>query len=884
VNWWQRFRKTAQLESQLDAELRFHFERQVEDKIREGMPEEEARRCARLGFGGLDQVKEECRDARGTMWAEATRRDLQFAWRTLWKSPGFALAAICTLALGIGANTAIFSVVYAVLLKPLPYADPGRLVSVAGVVPQLRARFPSLAIRARDFDAYRRSNSVFSGISALRSQDFNLTGAGEPEKLYGARVSANFFSMLGVQPEVGRTFSPDEDEPGRDRVVVISHDLWARRFGADPGLLDRTVSLDGQSYTVIGILPEGFLFPTGNQLHPSVQFGPRVDVWKPMAFTPGEIRNAGNWAYGCMARLKPGASLAQAHENLNAIAATVPFPDGRMTGQAQIVPLSEVFAGKARQGLLVLLGAVALLLLIACVNLANLLLARMSARGREFATRAALGASRGRLVRQLLTEAAVIASLGALVGLLIAFWGSRLLVSLGPADSPAVQSAQLNGPVLLFTVVIALAAGIAFGLAPAFYAARSGAYENLASRGTASGRRTGRVRQALVAVEVALSTALLVGAGLLLRSFVNVMHVDKGFAAERILAADLSLSGKQYPRERMVAFYQELTGRIGALPGVLSAGIVTAPPLGGKARRGESGPVYFETDTDAARTVDRPFGTFQSVTKGYFATVGIPLRAGRLLEDQEGVPATVISAGLAHKLWPGESLENIVGRRIKLNHWAADPVTIVGITGDVRADTLESDPYPAAYRPVSQAPFSDVTLVVRTAQEPETLASAVRGTVWKLDRNLPVSSMQTMREIVSASTAQRRFQMMLIVTFAVLSLALAAVGIYGVTTYAVSRQTQEIGLRMALGARQSSVLISVLAHGLRPAAGGLVLGSAAALAAAASIRALLFGIEPLDPLTLGGVSLMLLLAATLACYLPARRASCVDPVVALRCE
>ncbi len=884
MNWWQRLRRKDQLETELDAELRFHFERQVADNTRQGMPEEEARRRARLEFGGLDQVKEDCRDARGTFWVEATLQDIRFALRTLRKSPGFAIAAICTLALGIGANTAIFSVVYAVLLKPLPYADPGQLVSVAGVVPQMSARFPSIAMRAHDFDAYRRSNAVFSAISALRSQDFNLTGAGEPERLYGARVSANFFSMLGVQPQRGRMFVPEEDEPGRDRVVVISHGLWARRFGADPGVLNRTLSLDGQSYTIVGIMPAGFLFPTGKQLHPMVLFGPRVDVWKPMAFSAGELQQRGNWAYGCMARLKPGVSLVQAHENLNAIAATVPFPDGRMTAQTQIVPLSEVFSGKVRQGLIVLLGAVGLLLLIACVNLANLLLARLSARGREFATRAALGASRWRLVRQFLTETSVIASIGAAAGLLIAQWGTRLLVSLGPADSPALQSSQLNGPVLLFTVIVAVATGVAFGLVPAFEAARGDLHGNLASRGAASGRRTGRFRRVLVAVEVALSTGLLVAAGLLLHSFVKVMNVDKGFTVERILAADLSLSERQYSRERGIAFYQELVGRVSTLPGVISAGIVTAPPLGGKARRGESGPVYFETDTDPARTVDRPFGTFQSVTKGYFATLGIPLRTGRLLEDQEPAPATVISAGLACKLWPGESLESIVGRRIKLNHPAANPVTVVGITGDVRADTLESEPFPAAYRPVSQAPFGDVTLVVRTAQEPQALASAVRREVWKLDRNLPVASMQTMREIVSASTAPRRFQMMLIVLFAALSLALAVVGIYGVTSYSVARQTQEIGLRMALGAQQADVLRSVLAQGLFPVLVGLVLGLVAAGIAAVSIRSLLFGIEPLDPAALGGVAGILLLAATLACYLPARRAACVDPVIALRFE
>jgi predicted permease len=884
VNWWRRLRKGGEAEQQLAAELRYHVERQVEDNIRAGVPEEEARRRVRLEFGGVDQVKEECRDARGTMWVEATLQDLQFAWRTLWKSSGFALAAICTLALGIGANTAIFSVVYAVLLKPLPYAEPGQLVSVAGVVPGMRARFPSMPMRARDFDAYRRSNSVFSGMSALRSQDVNLTGVGEPERLYGARVSANFFSTLGSQPERGRTFSPEEDEPGRDHVVVISHDLWVRRFGADPGVLNSTVSLDGQSHVVVGIMPEGFLFPTGKQLHPMVLFGPRVDVWKPMAFGAGELQQRGNWAYGCMARLKPGVSLAQAHEDLNAIAATVPFPDGRMTAQTQIVPLSEVFSGQVRQGLLVLLGATALLLLIACVNLANLLLARMSARSREFATRAALGASRWRLARQLLAESSLIASMGAVAGLLIALWGTRLLVSLGPADSPTLRSSQLNAPVLLFTAIVAVVTGVAFGLLPAFEAARGDMYGNLASRAVASGRRTGRFRRVLVSLEVALSTGLLVMAGLLLHSFVKVMNVDKGFAIERILSADLSLSGKRYPTDRVITFYQELAGRVSKLPGVISAGVVTAPPLGGKARRGENGPVYYEDDTDPARTVDRPFSTFQSVTKGYFATLGIPLRTGRLFEDQEAAPAAVISAGLARRLWPGDSFASIVGRRIKLNHQGAVPVVIVGITGDVRADALENDPSPAVYRPVSQAPFGDLTLVVRTAQEPESLASVVRTEVRQLDSSLPVASMQTMREIVSASTAPRRFQLMLIIVFAGLALALAVVGVYGVASYSVARQTQEIGLRIALGAQQGDVLISVLAHGLRPVVLGLVLGSAAAALAAASLRALLFGVEPLDPISLGGVSLILLFAATPACYLPARRAACVDPVIALRTE
>ncbi len=810
-------------------------------------------------------------------------RDLRYALRMLGKSPGFALVATFSLALGIGANAAIFSVVYAVLLKPLPYVEPDRLVSIAGFVPEMRATIPTMALRAADFDAYRRSGSAFSGMAALRPQDFNLTGSGEPVRLYGARVSANFFSLLGVPPEHGRGFLPEEDVPGRDHVVVISHDLWEGRFGADPGVLNRVVSLDGESYTVVGILPKGFLFPTGKQLHPMLTFGPRVDVWKPIAFSTGELQHRGNWAYGCLARLKPDVTPDQARENLDAIAATLPFPDGK-TVRTQVVPLHEVFSGPVRRGLLLLLGAVAVLLLIACVNLANLLLARTSARSVELATRMALGASRYRLARQLLTESVTLAGLGAAMGLLVGYWGNRLLVSLGPADTPAARSSELCGPVLLFTVVVAVATGVAFGLAPAVAAAGGDLRERLSSRGATFGHRAGRVGRTLVVVEVALCTALSVGAGLLLHSFAKVMRVDRGFTAERILTAELSLPHERYPSERTVAFCRELADRVGSLPGVVSAGIATAAPLGGKGGRGENGPVYFEADNDPAVTSERPFADFPSVTEGYFTALDIPLRAGRLLEDRESTPATVISAGLARRLWPGRPLEAAIGRRIKLNHPAAEPVVVVGIVGDVRSRTLEGEPSPTAYRPVSQAPFGDVTLVVRAAEAPETLAQAIRSAVWEIDRSLPVTAMRTMAETVSESTAERRFQAMLVLLFAGLSLVLAALGIYGVTSYSVSRRSREISLHMALGAQRGEVLFSVLAQGLRPVVIGLLIGLAAAALGGSSIRTLLFGIEPLDPLSLAAVSLVLLSTALLACYVPARRAASIEPMAVLRCE
>jgi predicted permease len=702
---------------------------------------------------------------------------------------------------------------------------------------------------------------------------------GEPERLHGAIVSANFFSLLGTPPELGRTFLPEEDVPGHDRVVVISHDLWVRRFGADPRTLGRTLPLDGKSYLVVGVMPAEFPVPTGMQLMATVPFGPRVDIWKPIAFSPQDLKAECCWDYCMLARLKPGVTNAQAQVQLDAIAASIAgrSRDLHYDLRTELIPIRKILSGETGQALPLILGAVGLLLAIACLNLANLLLARISTRRREFATRAALGAPRRRLVRQLLTESLVLASFGASAGLFLAHWGTRLLVSLGPADSPALQSGRINGPVLLFTLIAALVTGVAFGLAPAFESARRDLHENLqdGSRGMTSGRRAGRLRRALVTAEVALCTGLLLVASLLLHSFVKVLSVDKGFAVEKILTADLTLSAGQSP----AVFYREILDRIRALPGVLSAGAVSALPL--QHENGNTA-VYLETDTKPS--LDRPASLFRYVTPGYFAAMGIPLLAGRSFGDQEPAPVVAISAGLADRLWPGQPPSHVVGLRLRVGDVNARPATVVGVIGHVRTAGLEGKPLPTVYLPHAAFPSPAMSLVVRTAQEPQALARAVRSEVWKLNRNLPIPTMRTMREIVSAAVARRRFQMVLIALFAALSLALAVVGIYGVTSYSVAHRTREIGLRMALGASRAHVLQLVLAQGLRPVLGGLALGLVFAGSAAISLRSLLFGIGPLDPLALGAVSGTLLLAATLACYLPARRASSVDPATVLRLE
>jgi len=886
MNWWQRLTHRDRMEDRLSAELKHHFDCLVADGIRAGLTEPEARRAARLEFGGLTQVAEDCREARGTLWLESAGADFRYALRTLRRAPGFSCAVIATLALGIGANTAIFSVVYAVLLKPLPYVRPAELVAIDTHLREMRDRFPSLPVTAAAFTEFRRSSRKLAGIAAVGPAGFTMTGDGEPERVFGARVSANLFSMLGVMPEHGRAFLPEEDHPGRDHVVILSHDFWMRRFAGDPSVVGRGLILDGARYEVVGIMPAGFLFPTGKELHPLAPLPAYDDLWKPIAFSAAEMRGQlEGWDYGVMARLAPGATIARANQELDSICAAISktFPaDMRFTLGARIKPLRTVYSGDVRQGLVTLAGAVALLLLIACVNLANLLLARLGSRGREFATRAALGAPRLRLVRQLLTECLTIAFVGGAAGLALAEAGTRALIAMAPGDLTGVRAAGLSAPVLWFAALASIATAIAFGLLPAWQTARRDLHENLkeGARSATSGRRSGRMRRALVAVEVALSTGLLAVAGLLLHSFVQVMHVDKGFNAERVLAADLDLPEKRYGSARGTAlFLSRLVDEVRGLPSVVSAAAVSALPLTGDYN---TRMICLESDTKILP--DRPVASYRVVTPGYFGTMEIPLLAGRLLAAEEPAPAALLSASLAHKLWPGRAPRDVLGLRVRPGGADVDPVTVVGIVKDVRGDGLEKDPLPTIYRPYAQEPFESMTLVLRTARDPGALAPAVRATVTKLDRNLAMPNMHTMRQIISSTVARRRFQMTLVLLFAALALVLAAVGIYGVTSYAVSLQTQEIGLRMALGAGQDEVIRGALVRGMRPVLLGIAAGLVTACTGAALVRSLLFGVGALDPLAFGGAVTVLLSVAAVACYVPARRGSRLDPVSALRAE
>jgi predicted permease len=874
----------------LDQDIREHIEREIQDNLERGMPPLEARRQALLTFGNVALVREDTRAVWVWQWLEQAAQDSRYAIRTLRRSPGYAAVAVLTLALGIGANTAIFSAVYAVLLKPLAYESPEGLVTISSHIAQTQARFPTLPVRAVDFLELRRSSRSLSELSAVQSVEFNLTGTGEPERLYGARVSSNFFSMVGIAPAIGRTFAPEEDEPGRDQVAILSHDVWVRRFGGESNIIGRPVSLNGQTFTVIGVMPRDFPFPVGRQLHQLVPLGPRVDIWKPMAFSKEEVTSEGSWNYGVIARMKSGATLPAVQDELNAIAQVI---SERVRVQSkgldidirlQTKPLSEVFSGNIRRELLMLMATVALLLLIACINLANLLVARTSSRLRELATRAALGASRSRLMRQLLTESGIVALLGGAVAVIAALWGMQLLVAQAPPDSRvALLTSPVNGPVLLFTLVAALVTGLVVGLVPALEIGRRGLFTDLRDgvRGATASIRGIRVGQALVAVEAALTCGLAIVAGLLLHSFVNVLQVDTGFRSEQVLAVDLSLPRRSYGQAQAEQFYQQLVERTRALPGVHAAGAVNVLPL---VSESTTSLIRLEEDADYTNDLQRPIAVYRVATPGYLPAIGVPLQAGRWFEDQEPQPVALISAGLAGRLWPTEPFSSVVGRRIRNGDLTTPLVTIVGIVGDVRSGALDREPMPAIYRPQQRSGWLDMTVVARTSGDPIALAAVVRSEINRLDKDLPIAGMRTLDDVVSASVATRRFEMGLVVLFAVLALTLAAVGVYGVTSYTVSRQTREIGVRIALGAARGRVLRTVIIRGLQPVVLGLVIGLVGAALATRLIRSALFGIDPIDLMAFAAASGVLVVVAGVACYLPARRAAGVDPVAALRSE
>jgi predicted permease len=810
-------------------------------------------------------------------------QDLRYGARMLLKSPGFTLIAVITLALGIGANTAIFSLVNSILLRQLAFRQPEQLVWVDS----RRIASGKYSFTLPDFIDYRDENQSLSGIAAYTPWSANLTDQGEPEQLQGLRISANAFELLGVEAVAGRVLATGDDAPGQQHVAVLSYGLWRRRFGADPQLVGKKLTLNGASYTVVGVLPPQFFFPTRiRDVELAVPLAPDADPLRGVRTSTNFLRALG--------RLKPGVTREQAEVDLTAVAQRLrqqyPVANRQKLG-VTLSPLHEEVVGDFRLALWVLLGAVGVVLLITCVNLANLTLARATGRGREMAIRAALGATRRRLVQQLATESLLLALFGAGLGLLLAFYGIDLLLALSPATLPRTGEVGIDFRVLGFTLALSLLAGALFGLAPAWQTTRVGFNEELkgSGRGASGGKRQNRARSLLVVFEIALSVVLLAGAGLLIKSFLRLQAVNPGFEAENALAIRLSLPKTQYSnRAAVTAFYEKLRPRLESLPGVEAVGFVSALPLSGTSF---SIPFTIEgraTSPDEAQRAD-----YRAVDAGYFRALKIPLIAGREFNGRdaaEAPPVALISQNLARLHWPNS---NPLGSRLRINdnNQGPRPVEIVGVVGDVKHFSLDGEPAPHIYLPVHQAHEDGVVWLtntqywlLRTTVDPLTLSAAARREIQAVDRSAPASNIRTMEQYLAASVAPRRFNLRLLTIFAAAALVLAATGLYGVISYGVAQRKRELGIRIALGARACDVLKLVTGEGMALAIIGVALGLMAALALTRVMEGLLFGVSATDPLTYMIIALLLMFVALLACYIPARRATKVDPLIALKSE
>ena len=806
--------------------------------------------------------------------------DLRYAFRTFLRNPGFTAVALFTLALGIGANTAIFSVFRGVLLRPLPYRDAESLVAIQEVVPSMARFGPALPVSAWHFREWRKQNHGLEGLALIGDQLYTLTSDGDPVRVPAARVSASLFGLLGIQAALGRTFSEEEDQPGHDRVAVLSDRLWRTRFHADPGIVGRKIVVNGAPMDVIGVLPAGARIPSQGQLQTMLMNDSAADLWVPFAIRESDLAIMAEFNFGCLGRLRPGVSIQQAVAGLNVIQShIVKDLSEKVDLRSTMAPLQEQMTGRSRQSLTVLLAASGAVLLIVVVNLANLLLARASARRRELAIRTAIGAGQFRLIRQMLTESILLALAGGMLGVILARWSLAAVILKAPLDLPRLQDVRIDWPALAFGGLITLASGVLFGVLPAWRMARTDPQAALKSGGRAitEGRHGGRLRGVLIGAEVALSAICLVVGGLLLSSFVRLIQVDKGFQTDRAFTIGLGLPAVRYPdAARRARFMRTLLEQVHSLPGVVAAGVSNRGPLSGE---GSNLGILVE-GVEMPRS-QRPVVDYRCVSPGFFRAMGIPLAAGRVMNESDGerLVATV-SAQTARRLWPNEDAN---GKRFRLGSADESPFEVVGIVGDVRS-SLQKPPNMTVYVPYWQISRSDFSLVVRTAMDPLTIAAGVRSAIRGLDSQLVIPQVRTLGQVVDSAVAPRRFQLELILLFALAAVMLAAVGVYGVVSQSVTQRTSEIGIRMALGATRAEVGRLVAGQGLAPVLGGLAVGLVGAILATRLVSGLLFGVRALDAATFGGAAVVLLASAVLACLIPAMRATRVDPLIALRYE
>ncbi|MDQ3948793.1 MAG: ABC transporter permease [Gemmatimonadota bacterium] len=884
---WRNLFTRAEVERELDDELRAYIDELTAEKMKSGMNAADARRAALVEAGGVEQIKEEVRDVRKGALVETTLQDLKYGARLLRRAPGFAFIAVLTIALGIGANSAIFSVINAVVLKPLPYPGSERLMFITSQFPTLG--FEKFWVSPPEYFEYRERTREFADIAAYTTGAVNLSEGDQPERVNTAFVTANMFKVLGVSPIRGRSFTADEDRPNADPVAVLSHELWQRKLGSDPSVVGRRIEINGRKATVVGIAPPSF------DLHDA-----RALVWMPLGLDPSNRQNRGSHFLYLVGRLKPGVSEARAEGELRTMLAQwgklnpgTHVPNDS-THRLQMAPLQEDVVGNVRTALWVLQGAVVLVLLIACANVANLLLARAESRHKEFATRTALGAGRGRILRQFMAEGILLAVLGAALGLVIARWGLKALLSANPQSIPRAAEIGVDPTVLAFTVGIAVLTGLVFGLAPLLHVSEqavAAAIKEGGARSTTTGARN-RVRRGLVVAEIALAVMLVIGAGLLLRSFRNLTTVDAGFDPRDLVTFGLVLPSATYPPtgERRVQVTTDLLRRLDEIPGVDEVAAVQGlPPF----RQVNANDTQFEGIPQDPGSPPQNVDYWQTVTADYFKTMRVRIKQGRgfTSSDPGGPPVMVVNEALAKRFYPDQ---NPVGRRIR-PPLSADTsgtpwFTIIGVAENVKQGGLDAEPgtelyfnYEQGPRLVRRAP-GQMNVVMRTRRPLDALAPQIRRAVSATDPALPIVRLRTMEEVFGDSVTRQRFLSLLLGIFAVVALVLAAIGTYGILSYMVTERQREIGIRMALGAGSGQVVRLVLGQGLGMAAIGIGLGVAGALGLSRLTTSLLYGVSPADPVTFSAVTAVIALVAVVACVVPTRRATRVDPLAAIRVE